>query len=526
MGTARAVAQPQTTDTLLLRDYGMVKDADSWLTGRNAAALTRYNQSSISVAEAYGAYQKGGFVNYDGAPRQLQAGASVESFYRISQRIVMSGMMSYDNVTGRDMTGSAFVNTTRLPFDITENTLENAGKKHRDTYRLSGGMGVELWKGVSVGAKADFTAANYAKYKDLRHKTKLMDLDVTAGVYAPIGRYVGVGANYEYRRSTQTVRFSTYAGSAQDYESFVNYGPWIGEVVQFGNDGMTNSSLEMPLVSEYQGFGVQVEVRPSRVATWYNEFNMAYRDGYYGRKSPYTITYTGHSSHLYGYRTRLQWRERRNVHNVDFAINSENLVNRMNTYREQTNASGAMYYQYFDPVKSANRLWTDTHIGYTGYWNVRQELPLWTVKAGLNMGRRRQTGYDYPYYRQQKLSWTEGYAKAERNIILRRGVLNVGVSLAYQKGSGDVFDDETFVLPSDKQKGSPVMDEFLYREYDWLAAPRRTVGGSVKYSFVFPKTRLNTYIAAEATHTKANWHDDYLPGSDRMAVGMKIGCVF
>ena len=69
------------------------------------------------------------------------------------------GAVSYDNWTGRDMAGSAFLQQ-RLPFDIIEETDTNIGRKHRDTYQLTGAVGVDLWKGLSVGARLDYTAAN------------------------------------------------------------------------------------------------------------------------------------------------------------------------------------------------------------------------------------------------------------------------------------------------------------------------------------------------------------------------------
>ena len=94
--------------------------------------------------------------------------------------------MRYDNFSGRNMTGSAFIQTQRLPFDIIEDSLNNAGTKHRDTYNLMGALSWEIYKGIALGAKVDFTAANVAKYKDLRHKTKLMDL---ASLLASMYRY-------------------------------------------------------------------------------------------------------------------------------------------------------------------------------------------------------------------------------------------------------------------------------------------------------------------------------------------------
>jgi hypothetical protein len=83
------------------------------------------------------------------------------------------------------MTGSVFLQD-RLPFDIMEDSLTNKGHKHCDRYHLTGGFSYSLSPAVALGLKADYTAANYAKYKDLRHKNKLMNLDVTIGLLSTL----------------------------------------------------------------------------------------------------------------------------------------------------------------------------------------------------------------------------------------------------------------------------------------------------------------------------------------------------
>ena len=175
------------SDTLLLRDYQTVTTADSWLSSANAAALTRFSSASIAQAALSLSYGKGELTDYYDSPKVLQAGAAIASYYRLSRRTVVYGAISYDNWTGRDMTGSAFMHIGgRYPFDIVEDSLTNAGRKHRDTYRLSGAVGIDVWRGYALGARVDYTAANYAKYKDLRHKNKLMDLSATVSAYAPL----------------------------------------------------------------------------------------------------------------------------------------------------------------------------------------------------------------------------------------------------------------------------------------------------------------------------------------------------
>ena len=126
-------------DSLLLRDYQYVRQSDPWLTHHNAAALTRFAVDNIVEAEATLTKGDGGLVNFDDSQNTLQGNVRAESFYRLSPHVVTFGAINYDNWTGRDMTGSAFM-LKRTPFDLVEDSLTNPGRQHRDTYRLIGGV--------------------------------------------------------------------------------------------------------------------------------------------------------------------------------------------------------------------------------------------------------------------------------------------------------------------------------------------------------------------------------------------------
>ena len=64
----------------------------------------------------------------------------------------------------------------------------------------------------------------------------------------------------------------------------------------------------------------------------------------------------------------------------------------------------------------------------------------------------------------------------------------------YQKGSGAPYTDGTFVIPSDKQPQPATMAAYLYQDYQYLTAPQYHLGLQAKYSFLFPGTRLNTFV--------------------------------
>ncbi len=516
----------QAQDSLLLRDYRFVKQR-AWLTGPNAAGLTSYQSASIAEAEVSVSMGRGGFVNYFDSPKTLQLTAGIESFYRISPRTVVYGRINYDNWTGRNMAGSAFIDPTRLPFDIVEDSLTNTGRKQRDTYQLTGAVGYQVNRVLAAGLHLDYTAANYAKYKDLRHKNKLMDLTLTAGITLAPCQRLTLGANYRYHRRTESVTFSTYGKGEKVYKSLIDYGNFIGKVEQFGNYGYTDKSREMPLFDEGHGLDVQLELVPSAGWSFYNNFGYSHRKGYYGRRSPYTITYTNHHGNQYGYNACLSYHpSSATQHQLSADIGIEMLQNNAETYREMQNEAGSNYYEYYDAVKTGDKRWVNTELGYTGHYGIRNELPAWTVRAAVTLMNRKQTAYCYPYLRRQRLSATTLTAGCTRHIVMLRGVLTIGAVFSYTNGSGEAYDDDTFAAPSDKQTPPAEMEAWLWQEYQYLTAPQYNIAGNVRYDFLFPGIRLKAYTALAVQHRKANniYHDNN--GKDYTQMSVAVGCTF
>ena len=513
-------------DSLLLRDFRFVLHDNAWLTSGNAAALSTYSSRNISLAEARLAVGRGGLVNYYDAASQLDAAVSIASFYRLSPRVVAAGTISYDNWSGSDMTGSAFINPERKPFNLAEDSLTNSGDKHLDTYRLSGGVAFDVWRGMALGAHIDYTAANYAKYKDLRHKNKLMDLHLSASIFAPVTPWLSLGAGYTYQVGTESITFGTYGKSEKVYKTLIDYGGFFGRVEQFGNEGYTDRSREMPLFEDGHGGQVQMELRPLAALSIMGGFGLSHATGYYGRRSPYTPTYTAHKRNRREARARVQYRHCASRFSLDATYSKETLTNHAETFRELTNEGGANYYEYYDPVETADKTWKELQLTATAQLAIRGELPTWSASVAYHWAKRRQTAYLYPFFRWQQLSSNSLSVSLCRNLLTRSGVWTLTLNGAFLKGSGQPFRDFAFVTPSQGQELPATMEAFLWREYQYLTAAQYTIGGSVKYAFRFPGTQLKTHAALSATHRKANQTFDYSTGRDRTLLAVAIGCTF
>ena len=511
--------------TGVYRDFDFVRQQNIWLHQHNASGLTIYNRKSISTGEVGFQYGKGGLIDYYQSPSTFQVSANVESFYRLNKRTVVYGKMEYDNYTGKEMAGSAWIDPTRRPFDITEDSLTNIGKKHRDTYQLIGAFGIDLYKGFSLGARLDYTAANYAKYKDLRHKNSLMDMTVTVGLMAPVGNFMKIGANYYYHRNTESLKFSEYGKTERTYKSLINYGVFIGDIEQFSNSGLTDKNNEFPILDQSHGADVQLSFQFGNFS-FFNNMLFAHQQGYYGKDSPYTIIFTRHHSNIYKYDGQLAWQQNRNLHQLNVSLEVENLVNEKQSYRSITEETGTSYYEYYDPIKTANKLWANTRVAYSGYYNINGDLPTTTLQLGVDLMRRKQTAYYYPYFRRQELRSTEIFMQASHNFPIGKQLLTVSLGGSWLNGSGNPFEDGTFITPSDKQTGMNTMIPYLYRNYDYLTASRYSLNGSVKYSFIIPKTTLHTYVLAQVNHRKTSEISEYTLGKDHTTLHFRVGCVF
>lgn len=513
-------------DSLLLTDYQFVEQQDPWLRSENASGLTRLTTAGADteqkrlhhMSDARLTVQRdwGNLADYFEAPKALTIGALVSSYNRLNAKTVLYGSISYDNFTGHDMTGSVFIDPTRQPFDIVEDSLTNPGTKHRDTYHLTGAFGTTVADGLAIGVKLDYRTANYSKYKDLRHKNTLMDLTLTAGLswngVTPLGT-VQLGADFYYRRNSESLTFATYGKGDRVYKSLIAYAAFTGHIETFGENGYTDKSREMPLMSEYTGGGLQLSWDITPRVQWFNELTGRLRKGYYGKRSPYTISYNQHASDIYGYHGRLSVHSATTLHSIDVTISTENMEDFANSYREETDNNSATHYEYFTPVKTSNHLWKNGQLAYTAQCGIRHLLPTWSLSVGGRWFSHRQTAYVYPYYRSQELWNCNLTASVQRNTFLggkqgseaaKDGLLSARLSVTRQWGHGEPFREVTFIAPSDKQTPPPTMEAMLRQNYDYITTRQWGVAATVRYAFTWTACKMAPYAAMHYAVTKAD----------------------
>ena len=513
-----------------------MKQSNPWFSSSNAAGIALFdnhkdtisnNYPNISQADLSLTTGYGTFTNYDSSNKLTTSRASVESIYRISRHTVLSGGISYEAFRGKNMGGSVFMPANiHRPFDIVEDSITNLGKKHSDTYHLIGSFATTIHKGIAIGGKIDYTAANYAKYKDLRHQNKLMDLQLSAGVFIPLYKWLNVGAHYSFQHNIESVKFGTYGKSDKVYMSLIDFANFTGMVEQFGNDGYTDKSREMPLVDDRHGVGIAFSVHPHNSLSFYNEYQYSHRTGYYGNHSPFTISYTEHNGDVFKYKAQLRYNKQSEQHIAEFFMDVENLTNNATTHRETKNVSGATSYDYYTPVKTADKVWKNYGLSYTIYSGIRQELPTLTIQGGVNRMERKQTAYLYPYLRRQNIKATKLFFNTSYTIFCKCGLFTIIANGSYSKGNGSPYEDALLATPSAKRSAPPTMNTWLMREYDYLTASQYSIGAAIKYSFLLPQTNLNTFVSFGVNNTKANGANLSTEDSHHTQGKLSIGCVF
>ena len=257
------------TALLQAQTYDRAWHSNPWNDGKGATGI-RLSEASGAYAESYGSFITGGLRSTSEATSAWTAGvktAAVRHFSRFSA----AGSFGYEQMWGKDMCGSMLVRPGFYPVDIYELT---PGSKVRQTNDMTGDLSIDLSPSWRAGVGTRFTSANYAKRKDLRHTTYMLDLSVQPGIQYHRGRFA-VALNYILSKNGETVRAEQVGTKVASYDAFLDKGLyfgagqlWTGSGIHLDEAGVSG----FPLSEWLQGgslqlsrgglyFGVQGRVR-------------------------------------------------------------------------------------------------------------------------------------------------------------------------------------------------------------------------------------------------------------------------
>ena len=377
------------------RSFELVQDSTFWLTSGNAASLTDMKTRSISKAELYYNHSGGKLKGELQGDRNNIFGAEVKSYSRLTSNLVAAGKISYANNSFSNAAGSMLLPATELmPFNLVELTDENSGKKRYEQFKVVGAAGWNFYKGLSIGASADFTAGSYAKFKDLRHTNSLMNLDLRPGLFYSFGSQSGIGATFVYRRRTETISFETFGTTDKTFRTLVDYANGFGQMETYGGEGFTDDSHEMPLISECLGFALQGGYK-----SIFAELTWQRRSGYYGKKSQYTACQSVNHGDFFNCWLRYVLPQGRGYFCMfDLSLTSELLSSYRTNFRKEKSKENpsVTYYEYYANTKMSDKASNIAHIDFTGYWKPMGEIYLWHARGGVSYHWKKQTAYLFP----------------------------------------------------------------------------------------------------------------------------------
>jgi hypothetical protein len=499
--------------------------SEAWLGSENAAGLQVMPDSlRLSVVEAYLHKGNGAFVNYYESDNYTEVGARTESYFRLNPRVVFYGKVHYGNFTGRNMGGSAWINPYDMPFDIVESVDTTRGTKNMEHYRLTGAISVRLWRGLSLGGRINYHAANYAKTRDLRHVNKRSDLSFSVGARYAFGNVVEVGADYFYRHRAEDIVFDIYGNTGQLYFSLISFGGFFGRTDQFDDMGSGYTIGSHPLFDQYHGTAVQARWRFGARWKLFVEAAGKWHNGEYGTRGTSNIVFTEHKGAEYVLHSTLSYRRDAVQHLLKASYRQEQLKNFENVYDydyTSGNRSEIVYYGQ-NIVRDATQ--RQAQLTYTGYFGITDYRPAWRVEAGADYMQQAQTVSQYPYYRKQRLHRYNVFLHAGRTVERRANEFGVALGGAYGNGGGEPKDDGLYAPPSSTQKPPKNFDGYLYHEFDYLTAARVAGQAEASYARRFRAgLRASVTLRYELTHALQPVR---LPGSAFHFVSLSLGCTF
>lgn len=504
-------------------DIDFIKTTEPWLESKNAAGLQHFQFRRISSASAFVKKANGDFKNFNASGNSFDAGASTSSIYRLNDKVVLNGGISYHHFSGKNMGGSAFIDPYQNPFDIVESDDFNRGTKKLESYILYGAVSAVLTKRLRLGARMSYETANFAKAKDLRHTNKLLDMDLSAGLSYILTPALEIGANYTYDRRIESIAFGRFGNVDRQFLSLINYGAFFGRTELFTNTGYTAENAKRPMVNITNGGSLQLGITFNDKLRLFNEFSYGKTTGYFGVRGTNNVVYTEHRGEQFSYTGVLSLNQKTTMHRLKLRGSYGNTINSENIYRTETDAGNTSTTVYFGSTELYNQDLSNAGLEYLIHLNMRNNVPAWTFTLGADYTNRQRAVTIYPFYRDQTIEHYQVQLSGKRQIIRNKDKFGLIVNALYGSGSGILKYDGLYTPPSSTQVEPSSMDLYLNQEYEFFTSKRVQAGAGFQYSRMV-KPGLTPFMRIDYSYTKA-FDLKYL-GDHFQTLTATIGCNF
>ena len=464
---------------LYLPDFGESVRRFAASGSNNPAFLTEYPLPRVSYLQASASKGSGDFINYNQSDDVRTMGITTESYYRFSDRIMLYGRMSYGLDKGSKMSGSAFIPGYDLPFDLVETVDTCAGDKELEAYTLGGAIGYRLNNSISLGARVYYQAANYAKFKDLRHQNNQAELKVSAGGSYSISPLLTLGLSYTYHRRNQSVEFGIYGNTDRQYTTLIDFGGFFGRNEIFSESGYTADST--PLFTESHGGALQLLLKPGNNVTWFNDITCSAGDGQFGTGDDRDVTFSTHKIKNMGYSGKMVCAAHNDSHVVELSLNSRTTENFENNYKESTDKDGVSQIIYYGKNQVLDRKAYDASAAYTFFKGADAVRSRYSAGGRFSYSYMESTTSLYPFYRRQDISTWRADIYGRYSWFVKKQVFSLSVLLGYGAGGGTMKDDGIYADVTDEQSIPDRRDDLLEQNFDYLTAQR--ISGSLAFGY-------------------------------------------
>lgn len=478
--------------------YDIIERRNSWNTEKNVTGI-RMDSISSSYAELYGKNNHGDFYHSYEAEKSWNAGAIAKSITHL-KGYSLTGSFSFDHTSGKDMSGSMFIQPGFYPVDILEFT---PGRKNLQRYAFMGGIASDIAPNWRLGGKIDFAASNYSKRKDLRHTNYRLDLKVAPSVMYHSGD-LAIGFSYMFSKNSESVKAEVIGTTENSYNAFLDkglmygaYEAWDGSGIHLSESGING----FPIKELSNGGALQLQWK-----RFYGDIEYTYSSGSAGERDAIWFKFPTHriASHLsyhfkqgkkeHFLRLNLQW---------SHLVNNENVIN-----KETVNGITTTYINGFNRIFERDAF--SVHPEYE-FISPRTEVRLGTHISTF----KRLTTQMYPYVASEKMLCTQTYVSSVFHI----GKFDLKAAASFAIGNST---EKSRVITTDTEPGDPPyrLTDYYNLQNEYATAPQATLRLGLRYHF-----NHGIYAEVQGSYTRGfNLH--YIDGSSRWNETIKLGYTF
>lgn len=504
------------------KDFETVRSVNPALDFSNAAGLS-FLQKEDNVSEVVLNFEKGNgaLTGIDGSSDCWKAGASTESFKRISDRMVFHGKLSYSHERDKDSGGPVLMDIRYNPLNFYESDPTTVGGRKIESYSLAGRIGYSLNGAWSIGLGTEYSTADRTKFKDPRFLNEWMDIDLSLGaMYKPSDDF-SFGMALEFRHTLEQISAATYGTKDRDFYIYVDQGGFLGSMELFeGNSSYISTSDPRPMANDHYGASFQL-VHGSAVR-FYHQLRGFWRSGHFGSKASTAVLFSENSGPAAQYSLSAVARKADNIHRFGFSASWEMMSNYINSYSYKTEEGRSTVVVYHGQNLQLSRHDISASLNYIGRFGVSGIRPSLELGASLDGDARIQETTIYPNWRDHNVIRLDADIYGCKNFISCSNIFTARADVLFHTGFGTAALDGAYASSTNKLKS---FSEYLNPQFEYDTASR----AGARLSFTFTRMvseKLSVYFTASDTFHALLQAPQYLSGSTRNIALVTVGCNF